>query len=542
MSALISTVKLFLFLLLTTSYLLLATPIQAQVATPAANIQPLGVVSAQSPQYVNLQIINILHSVSCLLTGISPIQQPCIQYLASKNSQGKINMLPVLADVDLSGGVLGTTASGLALLYTNPPIKSIDYLGSMEKSLNFWEIPQAHAEVTGSGSKVLSPILALWQVSRNIAYLVMIIIFVVIGIMVMFRNKINPQTVVTVQAALPSLVVGLILITFSYFLASFLTDMAFVGSNLVGHYFTIAQNQSIPITGPVQALQNENVLSIMTRFLATPSKETFIAPFTTIFNALPDPTGPVDFNPKRILEFVVIGLNLQIINLLLPGPGALALGGWITIQDSDAAGSFLVFLILILVLIYSMFRILYRLVVSYLTIIFLTITAPFTFLISAFPGRQDAAANWGRNMLANVLAFPGVLAMFYFAAYLMGPWFLRSQVPPSPTAPPPPCPVPLPPSPPLDCLLNIHSQLGIAGTDTLPLLGGLNQSTLQLILAYGALIAAPAIPEIITNAIGKAGPAGQMLGREVTGAISTGRGYLQQGAGAVGGVLRGGRR
>ena len=569
MSALISAISyqlsairklIILSLILIISSLLLATPIQAQVATPAANIQPLGIVSYQSPQYVNLQVINLLHSVSCILVGISPINQPCIGYQAQKNTQGSLNMIPMLSSLDTSGGVLGTAAGGLALLSSNPPIKTIDYLGSVGKSLNFWETPTAHAQVGGSGSQVLSPVLELWKVSRNIAYLTMIIIFVVIGVMVMFRNKINPQTVMTLQAALPGLVVGLILITFSYFLAALLTDMAFVGTNLVGHYFTIAQE---PITkrsisdlpGPVDNLQNENVLSIMAKFLATPTKEIFIETFRTIYSSLPPiPPGPGGIlpnlgnldSPTRILTYVIIGLTSQIVNLLLPnilGTGATATLAANALRDGPSAGALLVYLILIMILIYSMFKILQRLITSYLTIIWLTISAPFTFLMAAFPGKQDVAMNWGRNMLANVLAFPGVLAMFYFAAYLMGPWFLRSLTPPPGPLPILPCP-PIPPTPtlPLDCLLNIRTQLGISGSQNLPLLGGLDQSALQFILAYGALIAAPAIPEIITNAIGKASPAGQMIGREVSGAIQSGRGYLQQGAGAVGGVFRGNRR
>lgn len=532
--------KLVIGLWLVVSSLFLTTqPLLAQTTTPSASasatIKPIGIVTPESPHFVNLQVINLMHSFSCLISGISPLGQPCISFMGN---------IPVLSSVNTSGGVTGTITLALGALYSNPPVNSVKYLGSVWDSINPVPVKPAYAQVGGSGSQILDPILTLWQTSRNITYVVMIIIFVVIGVMVMFRSRINPQTVITIQAALPGLVIGLILITFSYFIASLITDVTFVGSNLVGHYFTLAQNQSITTPGgapnnPVQILRDENVLSIMSRFLNTNTKKHTIPLFETIYDNLPA-GSPVDiFNPGTLVRYAVIGLTLQLVNLLgLPPPISGPISAYVTVEgiaNPAPVGSFFVFLVLVLVLVYSMFRVLYRLVVSYLTIIFLTVTAPFVFLMAAFPGRQGVFVSWARNMLANVLAFPGVLAMFYFAGYLMGPRMLMDAGGAGGIT--------------LDNLLNISQQLNVTGVTlpgrplppTLPLLGGLETSTIQLVLAYGALIAAPAIPEIIINTITKPGPAGQILGREVTGAVQSGRGFLQQGAGAVGGVFRGRR-
>lgn len=504
-------------------------------STTSANpvIRPLGIVTPQSPQFINLQVINFMHSISCLVVGFSPINQPCVGYI-SENVQGTVNTIPVLSSVNSSDGVLGITTKGLSLLYTSPPIRSIDYLGSVWDRLDLFNIKEAHAQVGGSGNAVLYPVLTLWQVSRNIAYIVMIIIFVVIGVMVMMRNRINPQTVVTVQAALPGLVIGLILITFSYFLASLLTDIAFVGSNIVGHYFTIAQGQPIPVTGPVERLEFENVLSIISRFISTARKEDAIPIFHTIFDNLPVEPPTDLFGPAHLFTYLIVGMTTQLVGLLgLPGVISAVTNtytGTNGLANPEATGAFFIFLVLTLVLMYSMFKILYRLVVSYLTIIFLTFSAPFTFLMASFPGRQADVTSWIRNMLANVLAFPGVLAMFYFAAYLMPTSVLAAAAPGRAGGLP------------LEDIFNIHNSLTITGGGALPLLGGLNQGTLQLILAYGALIAAPAIPDIIMSTIGKPSQAGQALGREITGAVTAGRGYLERGAGAVGGAFRGGRR
>lgn len=63
-------------------------------------------------------------------------------------------------------------------------------------------------------------ILEIWELSRNFAYALMALFMLVIGFMIITRKKINPQTVVSVQTALPKVVISLILITFSYPIAA----------------------------------------------------------------------------------------------------------------------------------------------------------------------------------------------------------------------------------------------------------------------------------------------------------------------------------
>lgn len=61
-----------------------------------------------------------------------------------------------------------------------------------------------------------SLIIELWEFTRNFAYALMSVIMLVVGFLIITRRKINPQTVVTVQTALPKIVISLLLITFSY--------------------------------------------------------------------------------------------------------------------------------------------------------------------------------------------------------------------------------------------------------------------------------------------------------------------------------------
>src|SRR5207248_2071356 len=77
----------------------------------------------------------------------------------------------------------------------------------------------------GYGYASLRPFLKLWKAFRNIIYLLFVIVFVVIGLGVMLRLKVDNKTVMTVQAAIPKIVVALILVTLSYAIVGFLIDM-----------------------------------------------------------------------------------------------------------------------------------------------------------------------------------------------------------------------------------------------------------------------------------------------------------------------------
>lgn len=482
----------FIFLLFT-----FATPVSAQ--TPTASASPLPTyISPLSPVYTEILINNMFHTFSCLAIGQSLDGQGCLSYQTTKNSQGALEKIPVISQVNLSGGVLGATAGLIDGLYTNPPVNTGRYIASVGKELGV--IKEVHAQgVVGSGADVLDPIISLWQVSRNISYLIMIVIFVIIGLMVMFRNKINPQTVITAQAALPGLIIGLILITFSYFLAALVTDTAFVGTNLIGAYFQAAQNPA-PTTNLADQVAPKNVLAIFSPFIGAVNQGHIIEAARTIF----DNVGP---DAQGFLRWFAAAMSFQFgsqVGHLVPVVGDLvSIGTGITASVVSASATpeilgFVLYYAAVATLIYSMLKLLLRLISNYLSIVFLVLTAPFTFLASSLPGRQGLATDWIRNLLANILAFPAVLAVFYFVAFLLGKSYGPFEVTGSPS---------------------------FIGGASLPMLGGLNTNFINMLLAFGALTALPAIPDIISRTVGKLGAASQLLGQELSGSSKTGQGY-----------------
>ncbi len=532
-----------LILLLFTFYILhftfYITPAFAQTL-PLSGQAPIPTyVSPTSPIYTDLLVHNLFHTFSCLAVGSSVIGKPCLTYQ---------NGIPVLSQVNLQGGALGASTSLIGLLYKHPPVRTIDYLASVGQGFGF--VKEAKAQVTGSGAQVLSPILKLWEASRNIAYIFMIIIFVVIGLMVMFRNKINPQTVITAQAALPGLVIGLVMITFSFFLAGLISDMAFVGTNVVGYYFGAVRNDTSQ--NLVDDIKGRNILSIFTPFTKLVNRGEVDSALSSIWDDLHDPSiqgwNPLDLDPQKVLVILTGFITNQ---LLSPFVGLA--GGWSQIAVglvsagsgslmSVQVASFALSFIAMAILIYAMFRLLLRLISAFLTIIFLTVTAPFQFLAASLPGRQGIATGWILNMLGNILIFPAVMAVFYFVAYLLGPLnsintncaknpscpFIISQSNPAPNNIVPPV---------YAQGSSVQQTSKIVGDQGFPLFGGMSLGFIQLLLAFGALVALPKIPDIVVSTVGKAGQAGQLLGQEIGGSVAAGRGYagqFQQGAGGIG--------
>lgn len=536
---------LLLYILHATNYIIPAAYAQTPSAIPIPST-----ISPTSPIYTDLIVHNMFHSFSCLAIGSSVIGAPCLTYQIEQNAQGALQSVPVLSQVNLSGGALGATTSIIGALYANPPIRTSQYLATLGEQIGV--VKPAHAQgVIGSGAQVLDPISKLWQVSRNISYVAMIIVFLIIGLMVLFRNRINPQTVITAQAALPGLVIGLILITFSYFLAALISDMAFVGTNVVGYYFAAAQGPTALAdtdrTNLVNHISDKNVLNIFGPLTGIVGHDDVSAFLNTFMSQLPG-------NTQATLRTIVGFLVAQFFAPLAGGAGGIAtalgtaaskgsiwgivLGTVVPLATTLLTGitgagapsftlGWALGFIATLALIYAMIRLLLRLVSAFLTIIFLTISAPFQFMAAALPGRQGIATGWILNMLANILIFPAVLAVFYFIAFILPPKTLPDDYP-----------LKISNSNQIENSNFIRSaaaagdRLDFNGP-TLPLFGGLNLNFIKILMAFGALMALPKIPDVVIGAIGRMGQAGQLLGQEISGGVRSGQGYATQFQGAT---------
>src|SRR3989339_376905 len=120
--------------------------------------------------------------------------------------------------------VLGQTSQAMAFLYSQPPASTTEYLAWMGEKAGI--VPKTYAQ--GVTFSRLLPILPIWQAFRDIAFVLLAIIMLMIGLMIMFRAKVNPQTVANVENTIPRVVVSIILIWLSFPIASLIIDFMYV--------------------------------------------------------------------------------------------------------------------------------------------------------------------------------------------------------------------------------------------------------------------------------------------------------------------------
>jgi hypothetical protein len=284
------------------------------------------------------------------------------------------------------GPVMGIAAVTDSVLSTQPA-SGVKYIADTAARLHI--IPEAYAQ--GVGFKGLQPALQAWKLTRNMAYALSIIAIVILSFMIMFRVKISPQVVITVQSALPKIVIALILITFSYAIAGLIVDLAYL---VLGFIATLIKSAGVELTSLTW-------LDFFTKFTFAPG----------LFWSL-------------ILSLLVFLVFWAFTGALLGG-GVLAVtggAGTIPVIAGAVIGGIL-FLILVIMMIIAALKILWLLVKSVINILLLIIAAPLMILFGTFSATAGFG-SWLRSLIANVLVFPTVRIMLFLCHYFF--WGLKT--------------------------------------------------------------------------------------------------------------------
>lgn len=303
------------------------------------------------------QISGTTDSLLVLLTGCSQLH-PSTNQATAPNS------------------ALASAGKAIVALYSAPPASGVQYFAQEIQKFN--PVQPAYAQTGTIGFDALQPVQKLWSAFRNFSYVGFVLIFIVIGFMVMFRSKISPQAVATIQDSLPRIVVALILVTFSYAIVGLMIDAMFVLLNI-----------AINILG--------------TTDLITVSKANEVLFQKSIFGAIVGAWGQLVSTTAQAIGSVVDSVvKLGTLGDLL----SFAVGGIVGLIVGIAA-------------LFIMFRIFIMLLMSYATIIILTIFAPFLLLFQALPG-NNGAKEWFKQVAANIAVFPTVALMLILAGILGG--------------------------------------------------------------------------------------------------------------------------
>jgi len=344
-------------------------------------------------------MIEAISALSCQLAGFDP-SRPSQKCLGVNPETGKIGF------VENGGGLLAV--SGRLIDYTfAPPISAKQYVAYAQS--NFGITKSAYAQFGGNDTNPCSdpatsprgvgfcgiePILKIWVAMRNIAYLILILVFVVIGLGIMLRIHIDPRTVMTIQNQIPKIIIGIVVITFSFAIAGFMIDVMWVAVYLFASVLTSATGSN-----------SGNILSI-------------------VQSGNPFDAANASFNfSGNIFNNGILGVAEEtskafggLIQSAFEGRGDFGLAG-------DVFGGLitgLAFIIIVIAMISALLRLWVALVFCYINIILDIIFAPFWILAGILPGSSLGIGAWFRDLLANLAVFPVAIGFFILGNYLVG--------------------------------------------------------------------------------------------------------------------------
>lgn len=307
---------------------------------------------------VTSHLTNTTNAANCLMTAND-----------SNNKQNSFYCPPSLIAYN---GAIPSIAMATQQFYNAPPANLALWIQDTGHSLGFLPKP---VFAQGVGFSGLAPLLDIWKVFRNIAYVLLSLAIIVVGFMIMFRRKIDPQTVVSIQEALPRIIIALILITFSYAIVGLLVDLMYVTLLLAyqlfmatGAFANAGQINGTPVT--IFGIEVAKQAPLLDVILSGNLVQAFFGVF---------PSGAPD----------LFTLASQFFN---NGPVGAFVGG--------VVGGFLLNILVAVLFI----RLFFLFLGAYVQIILQLIFGPMYILADVFPGGNNIT-NWLKNIIANLSVF-----------------------------------------------------------------------------------------------------------------------------------------
>ncbi len=352
-------------------------------------------------------LIEIMAAMTCHLAGIDPIN-PTGKCLGVDPETNKIGY------VENGGGAIGVMSAMIAGSF-NIPINSDSYI--KYTASNFGIAKGTYAQEAGIGFNSLNPLLNTWVAFRNIVYVLFVIIFMLIGFGIIFRFKVDPRTVMTIQNAIPRAIIVLVLVTFSFAISGFLIDLMYLIMYMF--YEIIAGIPGVHIAG-----LNPTNLQGSTPFGAAGGLGGIGSIAKHSASSIGDIIATVfEGNAGQTIATIVLGVIGAGLGSVVPVGGnilggvigsslGLALGGLFGNNIMGYIGSFIAFFIIMVAILFSLFRLWILLLKAYLFILIDTVLAPIWIAGSLIPGSPLSAGSWFKHIFSYIAVFPVTLFMF----------------------------------------------------------------------------------------------------------------------------------
>lgn len=361
--------------------------------------------------YTQSVIIQLTAAASCQIMGINP-SSPDSKCLGLDSKTGKIGF------VENGGGLIGITSNMIAMTF-QIPVSSTHYGVYLANSFGVAKPAYAQIEDNTEGSagfNGLKPLLPLWKTFRNLTYLLFVTLFVIIGVGVMLRIKIDPRTVMSIQNQIPKIIIAIVFVTFSYAIAGFLVDMMYVSLYLV--YNILGPHISgLDKLDPTR-IQGANPITAVGSFGGIKIALAASGGIGNIIGSLFD--GQIGNIVAGVIGALIggaVGSHIPGVNLIGGGVvgGVLGgLGGAIAGTKLLAlVGSMIAFLVIGIAILSALFRLWFQLLKAYIYLLISIVLGPFYIASGLIPGRSGFG-SWIRGLLSNLIVFPTVFGMFLF--------------------------------------------------------------------------------------------------------------------------------
>ncbi len=355
--------------------------------------------------HTQMLILEVLAAASCQLAGVDSI-----------NPNGKclgINPLTQkIGFVENSGGAI-SVVTNLMIFTFDIPVSSPGYINYAFS--DFGIVKSSFAQTTGFSS--LSPLLPVWVAFRNVVYVIFVIAFMAVGIGIMFRRNIDSKTVMSVQNAIPKIIIVLLLVTFSFAIGGLLVDFMYLTMYVMYGIVSSIDGINIPGLNPIGIVGS------------------------TPFGAIGGMGGIKDiaYSSSRgfgsqisaLMEGTIIADIMGIITLTLSGPvGWLSTGlnviGFGTPNTFNAGnealgviGGSIAFLIIAIALFAALVRLWITLLKAYLFILVDIAIAPLWIAASLIPGSSMSVGSWFRHIMKNIAVFPITFFIFLLGSVMV---------------------------------------------------------------------------------------------------------------------------
>ncbi len=292
-----------------------------------------------------------------------------------------------------------------SLIFADRPLSGVSYVRHTIQKFNL--VPTANAAGPGFGfTTALEPIQPMWKGVRDISFGLFVIVAIVFSFMIMFRVKISPQVVISVQSAIPKIIMALILTTFSYAIAGFMIDLMYVVIGLV----SISMAPLVSVLGKIDPPAIFNFLT-----LGNNNSQVGIQGVAVLdFNF-----GVFGLLIIYIILFVVVGLVLLVLNL----------GALVTVLATIglAQGGILVILLLIILVVailiatWVSLKTWWGLLKAFATVLLLTIFAPLQITLGTLIPNFGFGA-WFKSFVAALSTFvvTGILMLLSYIFLFQG--------------------------------------------------------------------------------------------------------------------------